>query len=152
MENGTEEVGYQHVIKEHGTQLAEKEIVNERIGELAEAATKVGISAALQNPEKEKTGRPIFLLCFYERFIAVGVTVASNGFIVGMNFRSFREILSMTQFTEEAVKERASWPTEERGREERTDDEHGQEGVGVRVDRMLGGCLRISMRRHHVGI
>ncbi|OAX82789.1 hypothetical protein ACJ72_02861 [Emergomyces africanus] len=57
----------------------------EQLTEVAEAATTVGYPGGQQGGYKKGPGRPIFALAFYEKLVAVAISVGSKGFVVGMN-------------------------------------------------------------------
>jgi len=50
------------------------------------------------------------LLYFYDKPIAVAINVGSNGFVIGMNPRKFREIVKKAGISSEDLLAIASWP------------------------------------------
>jgi len=58
---------------------------------LAEAVLTVGLYHGALQSRAHHTPRPILALNFYGMTIVLGITVANNGFIVGMNAQSWKD-------------------------------------------------------------
>jgi uncharacterized protein YukE len=81
LESGNADAGLQHVM-EHANQFADIGVPREKVGQFAFDAATTGKIICYQG---KGTTRPIYELIFEGRPYKVGVTVASNGFIVGAN-------------------------------------------------------------------
>jgi uncharacterized protein YukE len=81
LESGNADAGLQHVM-EHANQFADIGVPREKVGQFAFDAATTGKIIGYQG---KGTTRPIYELIFEGRPYKVGVTVASNGFIVGAN-------------------------------------------------------------------
>lgn len=101
--------GYQHILK-HEEEFAALGISKEKLVEVAEAATTVGIRGGEQGRKGKKLGRPIFGLFFYGKPLSVAISVGSNGFVVGMNSSSWDRFKKETKLDEKAIETLASWP------------------------------------------
>jgi len=81
LESGNADAGFQHVM-EHANQFADIGVPREKVGQFVFDAATTGKIIGYQG---KGTTRPIYELIFEGRSYKVGVTVASNGFIVGAN-------------------------------------------------------------------
>jgi hypothetical protein len=54
--------------------------------------------------------RPIFIFYYHGRPLCVSITVSNNGFVIGMNPRSWRDLASEYGITEEDLKKGHKWP------------------------------------------
>ena len=81
LEGGNADAGLQHVM-EHANQFADIGVPREKVGQFVFDAATTGKIIGYQG---KGTTRPIYELIFEGRPYKVGVTVASNGFIVGAN-------------------------------------------------------------------
>jgi uncharacterized protein YukE len=81
LESGNADAGLQHVM-EHANQFADIGVPREKVGQFVFDAATTGKIIGYQG---KGTTRPIYELIFEGRPYKVGVTVASNGFIVGAN-------------------------------------------------------------------
>jgi hypothetical protein len=84
----------------------------ESICELVEAATTVGYYGGIQGSRAARSDRWIFGLSYCNIRLAVGITIATNGYIVGMNRHSLRDFLEATDLTEGDLASQASWPVD----------------------------------------
>lgn len=103
-------VGYQHML-DHAHELEKIGITKDQLSEVAQAATTIGIPGGQQGKKGKRLGRPIFGLIFYGKPLAVAVTVGSNGFVVGMNRRSWEKVKEETKLTDAHIEDLATWPT-----------------------------------------
>jgi hypothetical protein len=108
VEDNLPSAGYRHML-EHAREFEQLGIRHDKLAELAEAATTIGHPGGEQKGG-EGPGRPIFVLSFYGKPLAVAITVGSNGFVVGMNRSSLEAFKERTGFSDEDVKRLASWP------------------------------------------
>ena len=82
LENGNDSAGLNHVIKEHGTDFANKGISQTDIPNYITQALNEGKIIGYQG---RGTGRPIYEFTYNGKTERVAITVGSNGFIVGAN-------------------------------------------------------------------
>ena len=82
LENGSDTAGLNHIIKEHGTDFANKGISQEEIPNYITQALNEGKVVGYQG---RGTGRPIYEFSYIGTTQRVAITVGSNGFIVGAN-------------------------------------------------------------------
>jgi len=54
--------------------------------------------------------RPILLLYFYDKPIAVAISIGSNGFVVGMNPRNFDDFATKAKISLDHLRAISSWP------------------------------------------
>ncbi|VUC31287.1 unnamed protein product [Clonostachys rosea] len=106
LEEGNHRAGRNHILK-HKEEFANKGIPEEKLDELAEAATQVGYPAGYQG---KGLGRPIVLLYFYNDPVAVAISVGANGFVVGMNPKNFGQMITKLGISPDVVREVSSWP------------------------------------------
>lgn len=105
--------GLQHILEEHAKEFAE--YTPERLTELAEASTSIGLPMGIQG--KIGHARPIFALFFYEQPLGVAVQVGSNGFVVSMNRKGLDQLVQKNpehgsvEKLKELLQESHSWPT-----------------------------------------
>ena len=99
-------VGYKHMLT-HSKEFWQRGIPNEQLPELAEAATTIGLFGFLQGKKKTRVGRPVFGLNFYGKCFSVGVSVGTNGFVIGMNMTSCKDFKAETKCTDEDL---PIWP------------------------------------------
>lgn len=82
LENGSETAGLKHIIKEHGTDFANKGIAQDQIPDYITKALSDGKVVEYQG---RGTGRPIYEFTYNGTMQRVAITTGSNGFIVGAN-------------------------------------------------------------------
>lgn len=106
VEDNVSNVGYQHML-DHANEFQKFNITNDQLPEVAEAATKIGILGFLQGKRGNETDRPVFALNFYDKPLAVAVSVGNNGFVIGMNGSSLDKFKVKTKYTDEDL---PPWP------------------------------------------
>ena len=79
LEKGNPKAGLQHIIKEHGSQFAQKGVPESQISDLVFKAATEGKQVGMQGT------RPVFEVEFGGKIHRVAVQVSDNGFIVGAN-------------------------------------------------------------------
>ena len=99
--------GYIHFLK-HKDEFGQLGIQPDQFLELVEAATKVGLYIGQQKSKKKKA-RPIFGLRFYSTPLFVAITVATNGYVVGMNPSNTKRSTMELDLSDESL---PSWPPE----------------------------------------
>lgn len=77
-------MGYKHMLT-LANEFQKFGITNNRLPEIAEAATSIGILGFLKGKKETKIGRPVFVLKFYGKCLAVAISVGDNGFVIDMN-------------------------------------------------------------------
>ena len=82
LERGNETAGLTHIIKTHGTDFANKGILQNQIPDYIMTALDSGRIIEYQG---RGTGRPIYEFTYHDVVQQVAVTTGSNGFIVGAN-------------------------------------------------------------------
>lgn len=82
LERGNETAGLTHIIKTHGTDFANKGILQNQIPDYIMTALDSGRIIGYQG---RGTGRPIYEFTYHDVVQQVAVTTGSNGFIVGAN-------------------------------------------------------------------
>lgn len=82
LENGSETAGLKHIIKDHGTDFANKGIAQDQIPDYITKALSDGKVVEYQG---RGTGRPIYEFTYNGTTQRVAITTGSNGFIVGAN-------------------------------------------------------------------
>jgi hypothetical protein len=114
-------VGYKHMLT-HAYEFEKMGISQNKLPELAEAGTKVGIIKEKKKEEKEekeeeeklnngkKERRPVIGLVFYGKPVAIEVTIGSNGFIVGMNPKSMKYFRKVANMGGETSFQLPEWP------------------------------------------
>ncbi|KAI1409998.1 hypothetical protein F5Y13DRAFT_168744 [Hypoxylon sp. FL1857] len=111
LEKGNKRSGKEHILIGHGQEFLKKGIPTDKLEELAEATTTVGYhSGKYQGKGK---GRPILLLHFYDKPVAVAISVESNGYVVGMNPRSFNDMMAGLQLPDGLLESIYTWPQEQ---------------------------------------
>jgi hypothetical protein len=90
IERGSPKKGYDHMVG-HADDFKDIGILPEQLPELVQAATSVGYFFEFQS-RRHLTPRPIYGLYFYNQAVAVAVTVAENGYVVGLNRSSMRKM------------------------------------------------------------
>lgn len=106
IEQGTDKAGYQHMLK-HKEDFEILGVPEDKLIEVAEAATSVGYPDGFQGPDP---GRPILGLFFHGRPLAVAISVGSNGFVVGMNPSNFNNFINKTAISLNDLHGLNSWP------------------------------------------
>jgi hypothetical protein len=101
--------GYEHILDRHSREFID--VGAERLNELVEAATRIGVFDGMQGNNARP--RTILGLVFYNTPLAVGPSVATHGYTVGMNRQSLRRFLNITVLTENELAGKASWPLPE---------------------------------------
>ncbi|PGH12866.1 hypothetical protein AJ80_06575 [Polytolypa hystricis UAMH7299] len=91
----------------HAHEFLKLGISEKQLAELTEVATTVGYQ---DDKPRKSLSRPIFALSFYGKLLAVAITVASNGFVVGMNRSSLDKFCKRTGVNVEELADLASWP------------------------------------------
>lgn len=92
---------------DHANEFQKFNITNDQLPKVAEAATKIGILGFLQGKRGNETDRPVFALNFYDKPLAVAVSVGNNGFVIGMNGSSLDKFKVKTKYTDEDL---PPWP------------------------------------------
>ncbi|KAN0085592.1 hypothetical protein V8E54_002059 [Elaphomyces granulatus] len=111
IETGDDNAGYNHIVKGHGEEFEYRHgIPKEKLPELVKAALKVGLFNGQIQGKSNTTPRPVLALRFYGIPIVVAVTCADNGFVVGINPRTWRVYKKHHGLTEEDIKQDAKWP------------------------------------------
>jgi hypothetical protein len=82
LENGTETAGLKHIIKDHGTDFANKGITQNQIPDYIIKALSDGKVVGYQG---RGIGRPIYEFMYNGKAQRVAITTGNNGFIVGAN-------------------------------------------------------------------
>ena len=94
----------------HKEQFASQGVSETQLAELAEAATTVGKYIGQQSKQAGAKPRAIFVLYFYDKPLAVAISIGTNGFLFGMNPRAVSKDMAKAGLSNSDLLPLHGWP------------------------------------------